>query len=126
MSSACKCYFLHFSKFWNFLVFPLDVFRYPVYSYLRPQSQQELSQSSYVIAFLLWFQGLYIWTTFQILLLRHFWLQGFSHRSIYKFSFLSLTVMPGLFALIFLSVCMLQSHKIIILSVFVTASGWYS
>ena len=58
--------------------------------------------------------------------------ETFLSEGIYKsinlqvFSFLSLAVMSGLFALIFLSVCMLQSHKMVTLSVSVTVSGWCS
>ena len=58
--------------------------------------------------------------------------ETFLSEGIYKsislqvFSFLSLTVMSGLFALIFLSVYMLQSHKMVTLSVSVTVSGWCS
>ena len=47
----------------------------------------------------------------------------FTLTSLQVFSLLPLTVMSLFFALIFLSVCMLQSHKMVTLSVSVTASG---
>ena len=52
-----------------FLVFVPDVFQYSFKSYLRPQSQQGLSQFPYARAFLFRFQGLHILTYLLLLLL---------------------------------------------------------